>query len=109
MVAGAAGRGGLYEGRIFLCFGCLRLFEINLGALAGLADVDLRDIVDGLDDMFRQEPAEDELCEMLRETDQLHGKLVIEIDIDQMLIEDLFFFGKDLTFPADELIGLCLQ
>lgn len=57
MVAGAAGRGGLYEGSVFLCIGRLRLFEINLGALAVLADVDLLDIVDGLDDMFRQEPS----------------------------------------------------
>lgn len=50
-----------------------------------------------------------EFCEDAAEDRSFHGKLVIEIDIDQMLIEDLFFFGKDLTFPADELIGLCFQ
>lgn len=109
MIAGAAGRGGLYERGVFPGLDCLVLSEIDSGAFAVLADVDLLDIVDGLNDMFRQKTAKDELCEMLWEADQFHGKPVVEIDTYQMFVENLFFSGKNFTFPADKLIALCFQ
>ena len=110
MVSCAAGRRSFHKRRRRWCgipgFGWL---EIDFGTFSIFADIDLLDVIDGMDDVLCQKPSKDEFCEMLWKTDKLHCETVVDIDIKQMLIQNLLFCREVLSIPANKLIGFCFQ
>ena len=105
-ISGAAGRSRSNIIFIFL----MRLpgfifTQDHAGTFAEFTDVDLFHIIGRGDDTFCKKTAKDQFCQMLRDTDQLHGQAFIYIHIHHVFHKNGFCFLMSLSVTSKKLIS----